>query len=49
VGAVALAYWRRRRALEKTLRNRPELLEKAVLSAEDKAVLGELQREAEKI
>jgi tRNA (guanine37-N1)-methyltransferase len=41
--------WRRRRALEKTLRNRPDLLEKVALSAEDKAVLRELQREAEKI
>ena len=40
--------WRRRRALEKTLRNRPDLLEKVALSAEDKAVLRELQREAEK-
>ncbi len=40
--------WRRRRALAKTLRNRPDLLQKAALSAEDKAVLCELQREAEK-
>jgi tRNA (guanine37-N1)-methyltransferase len=41
--------WRRRRALEKTLRNRPDLLQKASLSAEDKALLRELKREAEKI
>jgi tRNA (guanine37-N1)-methyltransferase len=41
--------WRRRRALEKTLRNRPDLLQKAALSAEDQALLGELQREAEEI
>jgi tRNA (guanine37-N1)-methyltransferase len=41
--------WRRRRALEKTLRNRPDLLEKVALSAEDKALLRELKREAEKI
>jgi tRNA (guanine37-N1)-methyltransferase len=41
--------WRRRRALEKTLRNRPDLLEKVALSAEDKALLGELMREAEKL
>jgi tRNA (guanine37-N1)-methyltransferase len=51
--------WRRRRALEKTLRNRPDLLDKVALGAEDKAVLNELrrselklresQREAEKI
>jgi tRNA (guanine37-N1)-methyltransferase len=28
--------WRRQRALEKTLRNRPDLLEGAALSEEDK-------------
>jgi len=39
--------WRRRRALEKTLRNRPDLLQKVALSAEDKALLRELKREAE--
>jgi tRNA (guanine37-N1)-methyltransferase len=39
--------WRHRRALEKTLRNRPDLLEKVALSAEDKALLRELKREAE--
>jgi tRNA (guanine37-N1)-methyltransferase len=39
--------WRRRRALEKTLRNRPDLLEKAAVSLEDKALLRELKREAE--
>jgi tRNA (guanine37-N1)-methyltransferase len=38
--------WRRRRALEKTLRNRPDLLEKVALSLEDKALLCELKREA---
>ncbi len=41
--------WRRRRALEKTLRNRPDLLEKVALSPEDKALLREFKREAEKI
>jgi len=41
--------WRHRRALEKTLRNRPDLLAKVALSKEDKALLRELQREAEKI
>jgi tRNA (guanine37-N1)-methyltransferase len=41
--------WRRRRALEKTLRNRPDLLEKVALSVEDKTLLRELIREAEKI
>lgn len=40
--------WRHRRALEKTLRNRPDLLEKVALSPEDKALLRELKREAEK-
>jgi tRNA (guanine37-N1)-methyltransferase len=39
--------WRRRRALEKTLRNRPDLLEKVALSPEDKALLRELKRGAE--
>ena len=39
--------WRRRRALEKTLRNRPDLFEKVALSLEDKALLRELKREAE--
>jgi tRNA (guanine37-N1)-methyltransferase len=39
--------WRHRRALEKTLRNRPDLLEKVALSTEDKALLRELKREAE--
>jgi len=32
--------WRRRTALEKTLRNRPDLLESVVLSEEDKKLLG---------
>ena len=41
--------WRRRRALEKTLRNRPDLLEKVALSAEDKALLRDLKRGAEKL
>lgn len=34
--------WRRRAALEKTLRNRPDLLETAALSAEDRKILDEL-------
>ena len=33
--------WRRRTALEKTLRNRPDLLEGAALSDEDRELLGE--------
>ncbi|MGC1371732.1 MAG: tRNA (guanosine(37)-N1)-methyltransferase TrmD [Candidatus Sulfotelmatobacter sp.] len=35
--------WRRRRALEKTLRNRPDLLEGAALSGEETKLLGELK------
>lgn len=34
--------WRRRTALEKTLRNRPDLLERVALSEEDKELLAEL-------
>jgi tRNA (guanine37-N1)-methyltransferase len=36
--------WRRRQALEKTRRNRPDLLERATLSEEDRALLEELGR-----
>jgi tRNA (guanine37-N1)-methyltransferase len=36
--------WRRERALEKTLRNRPDLLEKADLSRADRAFLDRLMR-----
>jgi tRNA (guanine37-N1)-methyltransferase len=35
--------WRRERALEKTLRNRPDLLERAELSAEDQKILERLK------
>ena len=35
--------WRRRAALEKTLRHRPDLLEDASLSGEDRAILEELK------
>jgi len=38
--------WRHRKALEKTLRNRPDLLERTKLSAEDEAVLKELRAAA---
>jgi len=37
--------WRRRKALEKTLRNRPDLLEGQELSKEDKKFLRELDRD----
>ncbi len=42
----AVRRWRRRLALGKTLRNRPDLLEAAALSAEDRVVVEELRREA---
>lgn len=38
--------WRRQRALEKTLHLRPELLERAELSGEDRVFLQKLRREA---
>jgi len=37
--------WRRHRALEKTLRNRPDLLEGATLSAEDQEYLAGINRD----
>ena len=37
--------WRRRCALQKTLRNRPDLLRDAELSADDRNLLAELERE----
>lgn len=37
--------WRRRKALEKTLRNRPDLLRQAELSPEDRRMLAELEAE----
>jgi tRNA (guanine37-N1)-methyltransferase len=40
----AVKKWRRRRQLEKTLRNRPDLLEAAELSAEDRKYLQELRQ-----
>jgi tRNA (guanine37-N1)-methyltransferase len=38
--------WRRQRALEKTLRNRPDLLEGAVLSEEDSRFLAGIRHDA---
>jgi tRNA (guanine37-N1)-methyltransferase len=35
--------WRRRKALEKTLRNRPELLQQQALSEEDRKLLAEIK------
>jgi tRNA (guanine37-N1)-methyltransferase len=37
--------WRRRRALEKTLKNRPDLLHRATLSKEDQKLLAQIKRE----
>ncbi len=37
--------WRREQQLRKTLRNRPDLLEKAILSAEDRGLLDAIRRE----
>jgi tRNA (guanine37-N1)-methyltransferase len=37
--------WRRKTALAKTLRNRPDLLERFALSAEDKKLLDQIQRD----
>ena len=39
--------WRREQALKKTLRNRPDLLRDAVLSAEDRTFLRALELRAE--
>jgi len=39
----AIRQWRRRMALEKTLRNRPELLDRISLSDEDQEILDELR------
>ena len=35
--------WRRKTALAKTLRNRPDLLERVALSAEDEKLLAEIK------
>jgi tRNA (guanine37-N1)-methyltransferase len=43
----AIRRWRRRMALEKTLQNRPELLERVTLSDEDNEILAELKMEGE--
>jgi tRNA (guanine37-N1)-methyltransferase len=40
--------WRRRMSLEKTLRNRPDLLEKAALTAEDERILRKLKAEQQR-
>lgn len=45
---VLVRQWRRRTALEKTLRNRPDLLEKASLTRADHKILDELRENTEK-
>lgn len=44
----AVRAWRRRAALERTWRNRPDLLEMADLSAKDRALLDEIRRQGDK-
>jgi len=39
--------WRRKTALEKTLRNRPDLLERVALTAQDKELLADMDRTAQ--
>jgi tRNA (guanine37-N1)-methyltransferase len=41
----AIRQWRRRKALEKTLRNRPDLIGRVELSAEDKRLIAQIERE----
>jgi tRNA (guanine37-N1)-methyltransferase len=43
---AAIARWRRREALRRTLERRPDLLQKAALSDEDRAALRELDWES---
>jgi len=38
--------WRRRKALEKTLRNRPDLLERQALGEEDRRLLAEIEKQS---
>ncbi|MBZ5629480.1 MAG: tRNA (guanosine(37)-N1)-methyltransferase TrmD [Acidobacteriia bacterium] len=40
----AIRRWRRRKALEKTLRNRPELLERVELNPEDRQIVEEIRK-----
>jgi tRNA (guanine37-N1)-methyltransferase len=37
--------WRRKTALAKTLRNRPDLLERVALTAEDRELLAQIKRD----
>jgi len=40
--------WRRKKALEKTVRNRPELLERVTLTTEDRVLLLEIHEESKR-
>ena len=42
---AAVARWRRRQALERTLRSRPDLLDTAELSGDDRKLLGEISHD----
>jgi tRNA (guanine37-N1)-methyltransferase len=42
---AAIRRWRRRQSLERTMRRRPDLLEKAALDKEQLQLLGEIRRE----
>jgi tRNA (guanine37-N1)-methyltransferase len=42
-----IARWRRREALQRTLRRRPDLLEKATLTEEDRRLISEIKEEAD--
>lgn len=37
--------WRRRKALEKTVRTRPDLIDEAKMGPEDRKILAEVRRE----
>jgi len=41
-----IRHWRRREALQKTVRNRPDLLERVTLSAEDKEIIAHIELRA---
>ena len=41
--------WRRRTALEKTLRNRPDLLDRIALRDEDQELLAQIKRKGKEI
>lgn len=45
----AIAQWRRRQSLERTLRRRPDLLERIALSGEDRRALDEIEAESRKL